>query len=125
MTDYHIGKTRMAKGFKLTGCRLKRSTACTLVSCQPSGASTARRRRNNDVVTLLQVITKFIAPVELHIAAGLVAVKERAVVHLEVAATIAWTQVDSIAAELRAEELAIWAFHDNCSNWSDGLRKQQ
>lgn len=71
------------------------------------------------------MITKFIASVEVHVAAGLFAREERAVVQLEVAATIAWTQVDSITARLGATKLAIGAFHDYCFGGLDGLRKQQ
>ena len=71
------------------------------------------------------MITKFIASVELHVAAGLFAREERAVVQLEVAATIAWTHVNGVAAELRAAEFAIGAFHDYCFGVLDGLRKQQ
>ena len=88
-------------------------------------SSTTTRRSDNDVVTLLHVITKFVTPVELHVAAGLSAREERAVVHLEVAATIAWTQVDGIAAELGAEELAIGKLQNYCFSWLDGSRKRQ
>lgn len=71
------------------------------------------------------MITKFIASVEFHVAAGLFAGEERAVVHLEVAATITCTKVDCIATQLRAEKFAIGVFHDYCFGGLDGLRKQQ
>jgi hypothetical protein len=76
-------------------------------------------------VTLLHVITKFIVSVEFHVAAGLFAREEWAVVLLEVAATITCTQVDGVAVELGAEELAIGKLQNYCFSWLDGLRKRQ
>ena len=76
-------------------------------------------------MTLLQVSTKLVLPVELHATVGLSARKERAVVLLEVAATITCTQVDGVAAELGAEELAIGKLQNYCFSWLDGSRKRQ
>jgi hypothetical protein len=71
------------------------------------------------------VITKFIASVEFLVAARLGAWEERAVVQLEVAATIAWTHVDGVAAELGTEELAIGKLQNYCFSRLEGLRKRQ
>ena len=74
------------------------------------------RGSNDDVVTLLHVVTEFIASVEVHVTAMLDAREEWAVVFLEVAATIIWLPIGCITAE-GALESAIWKCYYLCP-WS-------
>lgn len=98
---------------------------CCLVSIAPATAWCS----NSNVMALLQVIAEFVMPVELHVAAVLVAVEERTVVLLEMATTVSSTKVGGVTARPRTEEPAFGEFHHHCfrvlgqelgSRWQEG-----